>query len=624
MAIRKKTTKWTNESFAKAVSEISPSIIVVGNYTRSSDNIECHCSVCDNIWFPVAGNLLKGTGCPECARIKQSKRMKTRVVKRHVWTQSSVKKRVYEIDPNIEVIGNYTKTSEPIECRCKKCGATWNPTANNLLQGRSHCPDCAQKAVVKSTQMTHDEFIKRVKIVNKNILILGQYTTTKAPILCRCKTCGYEWSPIGDSLLSGKGCRRCAYKENQKKAVMSHEEFISKLSQINENITILDLYKGTYNGISCKCNVCGNEWRTKPHYLLTGRGCSECSHTSTSYIEQFLLCSFRLVLGEKEVLSRNKTAIGKELDIYIPKYRLAVEPGSWKLHKEKTNTDRLKKELCHGNGIRLITVYYDYNGIVNDEADIFYYSQDLSKKSEQPNLIALFYTLLHMIGIDHVLSDDDWKGISNLAYIKSRRITTEQFRERLKEVNPNIRVLGEYKSSRTKTLCRCDICGNEWKVAPGDLLSGRGCPACYERRRSLSIRYTEEDFITLLNERNPNIEPLETYNGSKERIRCRCKKCNYIWNPQAASIVKTTKPSGCPKCAGTLKLDTKSFVELMKTLNPSIEILGEYVNTETGIKCRCRSCLYEWNPKPHSLKAGHGCPYCSKKEGWKKRRLLGK
>ena len=38
-----------------------------------------------------------------------------------------------EIDPNIEVIGNYTKTSEPIECRCKKCGATWNPTANNLI-----------------------------------------------------------------------------------------------------------------------------------------------------------------------------------------------------------------------------------------------------------------------------------------------------------------------------------------------------------------------------------------------------------------------------------------------------------------------------------------------------------
>lgn len=623
MALRNKPTRWTSESFAKAVSKLSPSVVVIGEYTRLSDKIECHCSECGNTWFPAAGNLLKGTGCPECAKIEQSKRMKTRVAKRHVWTQSSVEKKVYEIDPSIEVIGNYTKTSEAIECRCKKCGVTWNPTANNLLQGRSHCPNCAQKAFVKSVQMTHDEFIKRVRAVNKNILVLGQYTTTKAPILCRCKTCGYEWSPIGDSLLSGKGCRRCAYKENQKKAVMTHEEFVSKLNQINENITVLGLYKGTNKGISCKCNVCGNEWRTKPHYLLTGRGCPACSHSSTSYIEQFLLISFQHVLGEKEVLSRNRTEIGKELDIYIPKYNLAIEPGSWELHKEKTGTDKLKSELCREKHIKLITVYYDYDGEVNDEEDTFYYSQDLSKKSEQPNLIALFYTLLHMIGIDHVLSDDDWGRISNLAYIKSRRITTEQFVERLKAVNPHISVLGEYRSSRNKTLCRCDICGYEWEVAPGDLLSGKGCPACYERRRGLSNRHSEEDFVKLLSERNPNIEPLEAYKGSKERIKCRCKKCNYVWNPQAASIVKTN-PSGCPRCAGTLKLDTKSFTELMKNVNPNIEILGEYVNTETGIKCRCRNCLYEWSPKPHSLKAGHGCPYCSKKEGWKKRSLLGK
>lgn len=219
MALRNKPTRWTDDSFATAVSKISHSITVIGKYTRLSDKIECHCSECDFTWFPAAGNLLKGTGCPECARIEQSKRMKTRVTKRHAWTQSSVKKRVYDIDPNIEVIGNYTKTSEPIECRCKKCGATWNPTANNLLKGRSHCPNCAQKTFLKSVQMTHDEFIKRVRAVNKNILVLGQYTTTKAPILCRCKTCGYEWSPKPHSLKAGHGCPFCSKKKSGKKDV---------------------------------------------------------------------------------------------------------------------------------------------------------------------------------------------------------------------------------------------------------------------------------------------------------------------------------------------------------------------------------------------------------------------
>ncbi len=382
-------------------------------------------------------------------------------------------------------------------------------------------------------------------------------------------------------------------------------------------LRLLLLYKGTNKEISCKCNVCGNEWRTKLHYLLTGLGCPTCSHSSTSYIEQFLLISFRHVLGEEEVLSRNRTEIGKELDIYIPKYQLAIEPGSWQFHKEKTSTDKLKSELCSEKHIRLITVYYDYDGDVNDEKDTFYYSQDLSKKSEQSNLITLFYTLLNMIGFDHIFSDDDWKRISNLAYIKSRRITTEQFVERLKVVNPYVSVLGEYRSSRIKILCRCDICGYEWEVAPGDLLSGKGCPACYDLRRGLSNRHSEEDFVKLLNERNPNIEPLEAYRGSKERIKCRCKKCNYVWNPKATYIIKT-KPSGCPRCAGTLKLDTKSFTELMKNVDSDIEILGEYVNTDTGIKCRCKVCQYEWNPKPYSLKTGHGCPFCSKKKGGKK------
>lgn len=43
--------------------------------------------------------------------------------------------------------------------------------------------------------MTHDEFIKRVIDNNPDVEILGQYTTTKARILCKCKTCGNEWMP---------------------------------------------------------------------------------------------------------------------------------------------------------------------------------------------------------------------------------------------------------------------------------------------------------------------------------------------------------------------------------------------------------------------------------------------
>ena len=44
----------------------------------------------------------------------------------------------------IEVVGAYTKSSEPVACRCAACGHEWSPTANNLLR-RLRCPICAGK-----------------------------------------------------------------------------------------------------------------------------------------------------------------------------------------------------------------------------------------------------------------------------------------------------------------------------------------------------------------------------------------------------------------------------------------------------------------------------------------------
>lgn len=52
----------------------------------------------------------------------------------------------------------------------------------------------------------------------------------------------------------------------------------------------------------------------------------------------------------------------------------------------------------------------------------------------------------------------------------------ELFISELKNINPNISVIGEYKNSRTNILCRCDLCNNEWMAMPVNLLKGTGCP----------------------------------------------------------------------------------------------------------------------------------------------------
>ena len=612
MPYRTTPTKWTTELFAKRIGEISPSIHVIGEYKNTSEKIECICLKCGNKWFPNSGNLLKGCGCPECAKENQSKRMKENRPIRQLWTQNTFAEKMEEIDSTIEILGKYINTATKIDCRCKQCGEMWSPIANNLLRGKSHCPKCSKRNATTQTSMTHDEFIKRVSEKNPSVAVIGHYETTKAKILCRCKKCENEWMATGDSLLSGRGCRKCAYSQNKENMRLTQEEFTNKLKYVNNNIIALDEYSGSYVPITFKCLICGNEWKTKPHYVLVGNGCPECVHVSTSYVEQFLLIAFRHVLGETEVLSRDKSKIGKELDIYLPSYNLAIEPGAWAFHKTKRKADELKIKLCEDQGIKLIVVYTGYEGKPLENTNYYCYSKNLSRKSEQKMLIELFYQILKSIGIQEQLADDKWEEISSLAYLKSRRMTTEEFINRLSKINPTVSVLGEFKGNGIKLSCKCNECNNEWNVTPGDLLSGKGCPSCAIKRVSDYRRYSQEDYVSLVAERNPKVEVLGTYLGSNKKIKCRCKKCGYMWTPVAGSIIGT-KVHGCPNCAGKTR-DTNSFVELMRGINPNIEILGTYVSTDTGITCRCRLCEKVWIPKPHSLLAGHGCPICSRKK----------
>ena len=61
---------------------------------------------------------------------------------------------------------------------------------------------------------------------------------------------------------------------------------------------------------------------------------------------------------------------------------------------------------------------------------------------------------------------------------QKQSITHEEFMKRLHQVNSNIQVLGTYKNNRTKIKCKCALCEYEWTSRPNDLLRGHGCPQC--------------------------------------------------------------------------------------------------------------------------------------------------
>ena len=56
----------------------------------------------------------------------------------------------------------------------------------------------------------------------------------------------------------------------------------------------------------------------------------------------------------------------------------------------------------------------------------------------------------------------------------------------------------------------------------------------------------------------------------------------------------------------------EDFISEMYIINPNIEIVGEYINIDTKIKCRCKKDGHEWYPRPNDLlHKGGGCPKCA-------------
>lgn len=75
-----------------------------------------------------------------------------------------------------------------------------------------------------------------------------------------------------------------------------------------------------------------------------------------------------------------------------------------------------------------------------------------------------------------------------------------------------------------------------------------------------------------------------------------------------------TAAIGCPYCTGRYK-STEDFISEMESINPDIEIIGEYKGSEEPITVKCRICGHIWSPIGRSLKNKEGCPACTMSRG---------
>lgn len=117
---------------------------------------------------------------------------------------------------------------------------------------------------------------------------------------------------------------------------------------------------------------------------------------------------------------------------------------------------------------------------------------------------------------------------------------------------------------------------------------------------------THEEYMCEI--RSFDIEVIDRYINARTPILHKCKKCGYEWKISPDNLLRGY---GCPSCAGVLSYTSDEFKKMLYKVNPNIQIVGEYINAKTKVKCRCLIDEHEWKAIPRTLISGHGCPECA-------------
>lgn len=572
--------KKSHMEFLAEMESINSNISILDEYDGDRIKLRCECKICGNQWMASPGHLLRGRGCPSCAIKKQEKSKRK--------TQEQFLSELSERNLGVTVLGSYKGANVPIEVKCKKCGYIWAPIPSSLLRG-SGCPSCAG-----NQKKTHKQFVEQLQKVDPSIKVLGKYINTDTKIEVKCIKCGKTWFSTPNNLLDGHGCGRCAGRKSQ-------QDFIEDLSKVNPDIEVLGRYVDYKTYVAVRCKVCGYEWKSRPSQLLSGHGCHKCAIKKQA---DMLRKSQEQFEAELTKINPNILVKGKYINNMTP---IEVEckkcgnvwkgvPGNLLVGQ---GCPRCKSYL-HTSFPEQTIFYYIHNAIpeaINGYKDLFNNGMEID----------IFIPSMSL-GIEydgkawHTGNESHKREIKKYALchendIKLVRIKEEKQKRDAKTADQII-YTGE---SLEETLCKvAELLGVTF-----DINIERDRDEIFEQYKSLD---PNEDFIQKLSAVNSDVIPMSRYTLSSNKIKCKCKKCGHEW---MVTPNKLLSGSGCPKCSGKMKKDTEQFAVELKRVNPRIELVGEYSNSLSPIRVRCKKCHYEWSPVASSLLVGNGCPKCA-------------
>lgn len=246
--------------------------------------------------------------------------------------------------------------------------------------GGAGCPACGQDLRNLARRMPPDEFVCRAekRHPGKYDYSCTNFVNTTTKVQVRCPKHGEFTITPANHIYAGQGCPTCGgvtrgfYKNETTRGVSSAATSIAKhrlLFESRARAVHGDLYdysavdyRGARKPVEIRCHKHGAFWQMPHKHVGQDRqGCPSCGQKSAGEEE---VAKFIGIFAP--VVRRDRAVIKpKEIDIYLPEHRLAVEYCGAYYHSAgsrdelafATTRHAEKHALLESQGIRLITLF---------------------------------------------------------------------------------------------------------------------------------------------------------------------------------------------------------------------------------------------------------------------------
>lgn len=203
---------------------------------------------------------------------------------------------------------------------------------------------------------------------------------------------------------------------------------------------------------------------------------------------------------------------------------------------------------------------------------------------------------------------------------RGKKKTHEEYVRELNDKGIKAEPLESYQGSLAKIKHLWKDCGHVTEVVPNQILRGQQCIKCSWKSNT---KKTHVQYLKDLKKNGIQVEPLESYQGSRTKIKHLWNNCDHVTEARPDKVLNGV---GCGIChirnlvsAGT-KAREKRRLKAAKELDQRIkevhgtkvrrDIKMSYVNKHTKIFWLCDQ-GHRCKAEPSSIKKGRGCPQCA-------------